>query len=444
MEGENERRTQQGVQIAKFPKQHTILYIALEVQGLEDYIILGKNPLKGEIEVYGAKNSVLPILAGSLLGGVCTLKNCPRLSDVSHTLEILNGLGCKTAVNGSEIMINPRNAYSAKIEADLAEEMRSSVNFLGALVGKYGFAQLPMPGGCRLGSRPIDIHIKALSQMGVQIECENGIIYADGFPKGADITLDFPSVGATENVILAAVTAPGITTLSNAAREPEIGDLCGFLCSMGAKIHGVGSSMLRIEGVKELHDCQYEIMPDRIVAATYMCAVMSAGGSIVIHNVCRPHVESVAKVLESCGGKFRFMHNTLEITAPQKVVLPYLVRTEVYPGFPTDCQSQLMAVMAGGIGRGAIIENIFESRFKIVPELRKMGADIECSGSKAIVRGQQLHGARLNALDLRGGAALVIAALGADGESIVTGVEYIARGYQNLAQELKSIGAIVH
>lgn len=408
---------------------------------MEDYIVLGKNPLDGEIRVYGAKNSVLPILAGSILGGVCRLKNCPRLSDVNYTLDILNRLGCKTAVSGHEIMINPRGVHSTKIETVSAGEMRSSVNFLGALAGKYGEAVLPMPGGCRLGSRPIDIHVKALGKMGVEVRCENGMIYAEGVPKGADVVLDFPSVGATENVILTAVRAKGITILSNAAREPEIGDLCGFLTAMGAKIHGVGSSMLRIEGVDSLHDCEYEIMPDRIVAATYMCAVMTAGGQLEIQNIVRPHVEKIAEVLEECGGEIRFMQNSLKIKAPKRLLTPSTVRTEVYPGFPTDCQSQLMAVMALGDGRGEIIENIFESRFKIVPELRKMGADIECIGSKAIVRGGILHGGNLTAADLRGGAALVIAALGAEGKSRISGTDYIARGYEDLAVELNHVGA---
>ncbi|MGN1097928.1 MAG: UDP-N-acetylglucosamine 1-carboxyvinyltransferase [Clostridia bacterium] len=408
---------------------------------MEDYIVFGKNPLNGKLRVYGAKNAVLPILAGSILSdGVVLIKNCPRLSDVSYTVEILNRLGCKTAFDGDEIIINPASASSFRIEAG-AGDMRSSVNFLGALAGKFGEAVLPMPGGCKLGSRPIDIHIRALKTMGVDVETRCGMIYAKGRPKAADIYLGFPSVGATENVILAAVNAEGITTLSNAAREPEIVDLCSFLSKMGAKIHGAGGDMIRIEGVSRLHGCEHTVMPDRIVAATYMCAVMTAGGEIEIENAIRPHLEETAKVLTRCGAEISWESGGLRIKAPKCIRSGGIVRTGVYPGFPTDCQSQVMAVMASGKETGIIIENIFESRFKIVPELCRMGADIRCDGREAVVRGGNLHGADLAAADLRGGAALVIAALGAEGESRISGTEYIARGYRDLAGELNGVGA---
>ncbi len=408
---------------------------------MKDYIVFGKNPLDGKLKVYGAKNAVLPILAGSILsGGVVLLKNCPRLSDVSYTVDILNRLGCKTAFDGDEIIINPAGVQCPKIEPG-AGDMRSSVNFLGAFAGRFGRASLPMPGGCRLGSRPIDIHIRALKAMGVDVEISGGMIYARGCPRPADIYLDFPSVGATENVILAAVLAPGITTLSNAAKEPEITDLCRFLSKMGAKIRGAGSSTIRIEGVKALNGCEHSIMPDRIVAATYMCAVMTAGGRLEIENAVRPHLEEIARVLERMGAEISWSEGGLAITAPKDIGCGGVVRTGVYPGFPTDCQSQVMAVMAAGRCGGVIIENIFESRFKIVPELRRMGADIRCEGREAVVRGGSLRGTWLRAEDLRGGAALVIAALGAEGKSRITGTEYIARGYRDLAGELRSVGA---
>lgn len=408
---------------------------------MEDYIVFGGNPLFGSLKVYGAKNAVLPILAGSMLGGVVILENCPRLSDVSYTVEILQRLGCKTAEEGDCIIINPLSANTFRLDAGAAGEMRSSVNFLGALVGRYGRAELPMPGGCRLGSRPIDLHIKAFREMGVEVQTSGGIIYAEGRPHGADVCLDFPSVGATENVILAAVTAKGITTLSNAAREPEIVDLCGFLTEMGAKIHGAGSGMIRVEGVPSLGGCRHRVMPDRIVAATYMCAAMTAGGELEIENVIRPHLEETARVLERCGGEISFSHSGVRIKAPRVIRSPGVVRTEVFPGFPTDCQSQVMAVMACSPETGVIVENIFESRFKIAPELKRMGADIRCQGHTAMVRGGRLHGCGLSAADLRGGAALVIAALGAEGESRIGGTDYIARGYQDLAAELCSVGA---
>lgn len=406
-----------------------------------EYIVSGKNPLCGRLRVYGAKNAVLPILAGSILGGVVFLRNCPRLSDVSYTLEILRRLGCRVAWEGDEIIVNPAPAASWKLEAGPAGEMRSSVNFLGALVGRHGRAELPMPGGCRLGSRPIDLHIKAFREMGVDVTVSDGIIYAEGRPRTADVHLDFPSVGATENVILASVTAGGITTLHNAAREPEIADLCAFLSSMGAKIRGAGTATVRIEGVKKLGGCEHSIMPDRIVAGTYMCAAVAAGGRLEIENAVRPQLEAVADALRRCGAEIGFSGGTAEVRAPKVLRSPGIVRTEVYPGFPTDCQSQLMAVMACGRETGVIVENIFENRFRIVPELRKMGAEIRCSGPTATVRGGNLRGCRVTAEDLRGGAALVIAALGAEGESTVCGADYISRGYQDLAAELASVGA---
>ncbi len=409
---------------------------------MEDYIVSGGYPLCGRLSVYGAKNAVLPVLAGSILGSDAVfLKNCPRLSDVSYTLEILRRLGCRVAAEGGEVMINPASASSWRLDAGPAGEMRSSVNFLGALVGRYGRAELPMPGGCRLGSRPIDLHVRAFREMGVNVEVSGGVIRAEGRPRGTDVRLDFPSVGATENVILAAVMSKGITTLSNAAREPEIADLCGFLTAMGAKIRGAGTGTIRVEGVPSLGGCEYEIMPDRIVAGTYMCAAAAAGGEIEIENVIRPHVEAVADVLVRCGADIAFADDRALVRVRHPLRSAGVVRTEVYPGFPTDCQSQLMAVMACGREKGVIVENIFENRFRIVPELRRMGAEIRVNGPKAEVRGGALRGAELFAGDLRGGAALVIAALGARGESRIHGVDYIARGYQDLAGELSSVGA---
>ncbi len=405
-----------------------------------DYIVRGKNPLDGKLKVYGAKNAVLPILAGCVLsGGTVLLKNCPRLTDVSYTLDILRRLGCKTAFDGEEILINPAGADLWTVEA--GGDMRSSVNFLGALAGRFGRAVLPAPGGCRLGRRPIDIHIRALKAMGVDVETDGEMIYAQGRPHGAEVQLDFPSVGATENVILAAVTAPGSTVLTNAAREPEICDLCRFLSAMGAKIHGAGGDMIIIEGVGQLGGCEYTVMPDRIVAATYMCAVMAAGGRLEIENAVRPHLGEVERVLTRCGAEISWASGRVDIRAPKSVRSCGTVRTGVYPGFPTDCQSQVMAVMACSAEPAIMIENIFESRFKTVPELRRMGAEIYCSGRRALVRGGELHGAGLRAMDLRGGAALVIAALGAEGESRVSGTGFIARGYRDLAGELASVGA---
>lgn len=406
-----------------------------------DYIVCGKTPLDGKLRVYGAKNAVLPILAGCILsGGAVLLKNCPRLSDVSCTLDILRRLGCKTTFDGDEVIVNPTGLNSWNVEPGVGD-MRSSVNFLGALTGRFGRAALPMPGGCRLGRRPIDIHISALGAMGVRVETDGGMIRAHGWPHGAGVQLDFPSVGATENVILAAVTAPGMTVLTNAAREPEIVDLCQFLTAMGAKIRGAGGDMIRIEGVRSLSGCEYTVMPDRIVAATYMCAAMAAGGRLKIENAIRPHVEEVAGVLSRCGGDICWSAGGLEIRAPRVPGSCGTVRTGVYPGFPTDCQSQVMAVMACSPQPSTMIENIFESRFKIVPELRRMGANISCSGREARVCGGSLHGACLRAQDLRGGAALVIAALGAEGESRISGTGFIARGYRDLAGELASVGA---
>ncbi len=250
-------------------------------------------------------------------------------------------------------------------------------------------------------------------------------------------------MGATENVILAAVTAKGITTLSNAAREPEIVDLCDFLAKMGAKIHGAGGPLIRIEGVESLGGCTHRIMPDRIVASTYMCAAMAAGGEIELANVKREHLGEILRVLARMGADISLFRNGLTIRAPERILSPGIVKTEVFPGFPTDCQSQLMAVMACCEDEGVIVENIFESRFRIVPELRRMGAEISCAGPRAAVHGGALQGREMTAAELRGGAALVIAALGAEGKSRISGTEFIARGYQDLAGELASVGAVI-
>jgi len=410
---------------------------------LNRYIIGGGRRLSGRVRVHGAKNAVLPIMAASVLAGdKCRIYDCPLLSDVRHTINILRELGCRVSLEGDTLEIDSSSASMWEISEELMREMRSSIIFLGALVGKMGRARLCAPGGCELGDRPIDLHIKALRELGLEIREENGYIeaVADRMHSG-DIHLSFPSVGATENIILAAVSLKGETTISNAAREPEITDMCDFLNKMGARIEGAGTEFIRITGVAHLHGAEHKVMPDRIVATTLMCAAMTTKSEIELLNVRSSHLGAVVSVLRDSGAKIEFFRDKMYIRAPERVGSVDMIKTQVYPGFPTDAQSPVMAALCFGEGTSVIVENIFDSRFKIIPELRKMGADILQDGRVAIIKGQKLCGAHIRAMDLRGGAALTVAALGAKGVSELSGIHYIERGYVNLDKMLCELGA---
>lgn len=410
---------------------------------MDRYIVNGNKKLSGRVRVHGAKNAVLPIMAATVLcSDKCTIYDCPELSDVRSTINILKTLGCKASLTGDILTVDSSTISSCEIPEELMREMRSSIIFLGALAAKMGRARLSAPGGCELGNRPIDLHIKALRELGIEIRESNGYIEAIADHAHAnDIHLSFPSVGATENIILSSVCLKGETTISNAAKEPEITDMCNFLNKMGAHIEGAGTEIIRISGVPHLKGTDYKVMPDRIVASTLMCTAMTARSEIELLNVRKDHLSAVVSVLRESGARIEFFKDKMYIRAPEKIQSVDMIKTQVYPGFPTDAQSPVMAVLCFSSGTSVIVENIFESRYKIIPELAKMGADILQDGRVAIIKGQKLCGANVRAMDLRGGAALTIAALGAEGESTIEGVHYIDRGYVALEKMLCDVGA---
>ena len=406
------------------------------------YIVEGGRALQGCVQVHGAKNSVLPILAACLLApGACVIQNCPRLSDVEASLAILRHLGCRAEREGDAVVVDASTPTRFYVPDALMREMRSSVIFLGAILGRMGQAQMCAPGGCELGPRPIDLHLAAIRALGGRVEEEGGGLSCSGQLHGADIVLSLPSVGATENAMLAAVCAQGITTITNAAREPEIVDLQGFLQTLGAKVRGAGSSVITVEGGVPLHGGAYRVMGDRIVAATYLTAAAAAGGSVEVTGVDWRTLSTVTAVLKEAGCRVKSEDQRicLQTDGPLKGVRP--VRTAPYPGFPTDAQAPLMAALARGTGCTVFVENMFESRYRHVDELIRMGADIRVEGRVAVVCGvDRLQGAQVQATDLRGGAALVVAALSAQGESRIGCIHHIQRGYEDIARDLRSLG----
>ncbi|MBQ8002208.1 MAG: UDP-N-acetylglucosamine 1-carboxyvinyltransferase [Clostridia bacterium] len=408
------------------------------------YIVKGDRELCGSVRIQGAKNSVLPILAASILSNdKCEIHDCPDLSDVRYTMEILEAIGCSAAYENGTVTVDSSSAFNCEIPPHLMRQLRSSIVFLGAVTMKMGKARMSMPGGCPLGARPIDLHLKALKALGIKAREEAGFIETDASDaKCAHVHLAFPSVGATENTILAAVKIKGESLITNAAREPEIVDLCNFLNAMGAHITGSGTGTIHIEGVASLKGINYRIIPDRIAAATYMCIAMATGGEIELENVKRDHLTAITNELRDEGARVEFFGERGYIRAPGKIKSAAMIKTMPYPGFPTDAQSVFMPHLIKGDSTSVIVENIFENRFKIVPDLNLMGADIVTEGRSAIIRGpRQLSGAHVVAPDLRGGAALLIAALSAKGESVIEDEGHIARGYENLVENIRSLGA---
>ena len=406
------------------------------------YIIEGGHPLDGSVRIHGAKNSVLPILAACLLApGECVIHNCPELSDVAASLDILRHLGCRAERQGDAVVVDASAPTGWDVPDALMREMRSSVIFLGAILGRMGRAELCAPGGCELGPRPIDLHLGAIRGLGGRITEDGGGLRAEGALRGADLVLSLPSVGATENILLAACGCPGRTTLVGAAQEPEIVDLQEFLRAMGAQVEGAGTPVISIEGGLPLHPAEHTVIGDRIAAATYLCAVGAAGGEIVTTGVDPDHLTAVLCALQEAGCRVETGAGEIRLTcySPLRAIRP--VRTAPHPGFPTDAQAILMAALAGGTGSTMFVENIFSSRYHHVDELSRMGADIQVAGRVAVVNGRRLHGARVRGCDLRGGAALVVAALGAEGTSRISGLKYIRRGYDGLDTALRALGA---
>lgn len=423
-----------------------MLYVRVRLPGgisLGKYIIHGGKRINGEMRVGGAKNSVLPIFAATILsGGECIIHDCPVLKDVEIMIDILKVLGCSVKREGHTVIIDSSADISCEVPDFLVRKMRSSIVLLGALISRARKAKICFPGGCDIGPRPIDLHLKGLEQLGITINESHGTIYCEASKiRGTDIHLDYPSVGATENILLAAVLADGITVIRNAAKEPEIADLQCFLNKMGAKISGAGTNSIYIEGVKRLKSAEHTIIPDRIVAGTYLSAAASTGGSIKINNVNIEHIQPIIAKLKESGCTIRTDGISVSLDAPKRLRAVETLRTLPYPGFPTDMQAPIMALLCKAKGTSMIIETVFENRFKHVEDLNCMGADIKVDGRIAVIRGKtRLMGSNVVARDLRGGAALVIAGLGAEGNTVINGIEHIDRGYENLHTYLQQVG----
>ncbi|MDD6479613.1 MAG: UDP-N-acetylglucosamine 1-carboxyvinyltransferase [Oscillospiraceae bacterium] len=408
-------------------------------------IVNGGKRLSGRLKLQGAKNSVLPVLAATILcNNACEIHNCPSLSDVETSLKILSHLGALCTKEEDVVTVNPENIDSFEIPDSLMREMRSSIVFLGAILGRMKRAVISSPGGCELGPRPIDLHLLSLEKLGAIIREDHGFLYceAPNGLKGTEINLSFPSVGATENIILAAATAEGKTVIHNAAKEPEVSDLADFLNSAGAKICGSGSDTIEIHGVKQLHGVNHTIIPDRIAAATYMAAAAITGGEIELENVMPSHLISVLSVFKEAGCTVLVDGKKISLRAASQLSRVPTVRTIVYPGFPTDAGPILIAMLSHAKGTSVFVENIFENRYKYTEELKRLGAKIKTEGKVAVIEGvEKFSAANCECTDLRGGAALVIAALAAEGETKISKIEHILRGYDDIAGNLRKLGA---
>ena len=410
------------------------------------YMIEGGVPLYGELSVHGAKNAALPVLAAALLPPESRIEACPLLTDTTAAMDILSVLGCKVRREADgAVLVDTASADRWEVPERFMREMRSSIIFLGAILARFGRARVSSPGGCELGPRPIDLHLAALEKMGAVIREDHGCLdctVPEGRLHGAQIFLSLPSVGATQNVMIAACTARGRTVLHGAAKEPEIDDLAAFLRQAGAEIHTDAAGSIVIDGVERLHSVSHRVMPDRIAAATYLCCAAAAGGEITVRDCVPGHIESVLPCLEQAGCRIRRYGDAVGIRSQGGLHSFGWVRTMPYPGFPTDAQAPLMAVAAIARGTTVFTENIFENRFRHADELVRMGANIKTEGRVAIVTGvERLHGAPVVCTDLRGGAALCIAALAAEGRSEVSEIRHIERGYEHLDESLRSLGA---
>ncbi len=409
-----------------------------------EYVINGRKTLAGKIRVGGAKNAILPVLAAVLLTDKpVVLHDCPHLLDVEKTIMILKAIGCTIKREDRDLIIDPSNINSWVIPESYVREIRSSIIFLGSMLARMGRAQITYPGGCEIGQRPIDLHLKGLKQLGVEIDESNGYLACEASKlEGATVHLDYPSVGATENIMLAAVKAKGRTVIHNAAKEPEIVDLQNFINAMGGDIRGAGTNTVVIEGGRKLDEVEYTIIPDRIVAGTYMVAAAITGGDILIENVIPEHLQSIIYKLRETGCVVQAQGLSIRVKGKYRLRAVEHTKTLPYPGFPTDMQAQFTSLLSVTRGTSIISETIFENRYRHVPELVRMGANIRVDGQTAIIHGVRgLKGTRVTAKDLRGGAALVLAGLRAEGQTIVENISYIERGYENLDSALNSLGA---
>lgn len=409
---------------------------------MEKFIVTGEVQLRGSLKIGGAKNATLPIMAASLLcSGISVIHDVPFIRDITAMQDILILLGARIVREGNTLVIDTTHVSKAEIPEHLMREMRASVFLMGPLLGRFKKVKLSYPGGCDIGPRPIDLHIKALEKIGAKISDRFGFIDAEaGKLAGGDIHFDFPSVGATENAIMAAVLAEGVTVIRNAAREPEISDLQAFLNKMGARISGAGTDTVRIDGVSKLFPTEHTIIPDRIQAGTFLIAGAMTQGDVTIENVRPEYLFSVLDKLEEIGANVETGVNYIRVRAGELRGVD--IKTLPHPGFPTDLQAPILSLLTIAKGTSVITETIFENRFKHVDELSRMGAKIKVEGRTAIIRGvQKLTGAAVAAPDLRAGGALVLAALSAEGTTEIEGVHHIDRGYEKFEEKLKSLGA---
>lgn len=411
---------------------------------MEQYIIKGGNPLVGDVTISGAKNAALGILAASIMTDDDVLiDNLPDVRDINVMLEAIQEIGARVdRIDRHTVKINGSGIKEVSVDDEYIRRIRASYYFIGALLGKYKSAQVPLPGGCNIGSRPIDQHIKGFRALGADVQIECGAVIAHAIDLVAShIYLDVVSVGATINIMMAAAMAEGQTILENAAKEPHIVDVANFLNSMGANIKGAGTDTIRIRGVGKLHGTEYSIIPDQIEAGTFMFAAAATGGDVTVRNVIPKHLEATTAKLEEIGCEVEEFDDAVRVRAPHKLNRTH-VKTLPYPGYPTDMQPQIAVTLALAEGTSIVTESIFENRFKYADELSRMGANIKVEGNSAIIDGvKKLTGARVSAPDLRAGAALVIAGLAAEGVTVVDDIVYIQRGYENFEEKLRSLGA---
>ena len=413
----------------------------------EKIVIRGGKPLRGSVDVSGGKNAAVAILPAALLSdGICEIENLPNIVDVHLLSDAFSNMGAKTCFKNKTMTIDPSGIKDHIVNNEAVRQMRASYYLLGVLLGKFGKAEVCLPGGCAIGLRPIDQHIKGLTALGASVVTEHGMLKAQAKNGlfGTDIYLDIVSVGATINIMLAAVRAKGKTTIVNAAKEPHVVDVANFLNCMGAKVMGAGTDIIRIVGVEKLHGCNYSIIPDQIETGTMMIAAAATRGDLTLTNVIPTHMEALSAKLMEMGVNVEEGDDTIRVTCTQRP-RHVNIKTLPYPGFPTDLQQPATVLLSTAEGTSVIVENIFESRFKHINEIRRMGANVSIDGRVCVVEGvERLTGAPVRATDLRAGAALIVAGLMAEGQTEITGVKYIDRGYDHIEDKLKRLGADIH
>ena len=413
------------------------------MNNLAHILVRKSGPLKGNVKISGAKNAVLPVIAATLLAeGVSTIKGVPDLRDVHVMSDLLRHLGAKVEFKDETLVVDATNINSYDAPYELVSKMRASFLIMGPLLARFNRSKISMPGGCAIGTRPIDLHLKGFKAMNALVDMEHG--YVEAHTKGLEghkIYLDFPSVGATENIMMAAALANGVTVIENAAEEPEIVDLSNFINEMGGKVKGAGTKTIKITGVKDLHGADHIVIPDRIEAGTYMVAAAITKGDIVLENVIPDHLRPVMAKLIEMGCVVEEGESTIRVIGP-KNIMPTDIKTMPHPGFPTDLQSPFMALLSIAEGNSMVIETVFENRFMNVPELNRMGADIKIEGKSAVIQGvKNLEGSNVVATDLRAGAALILSGMVAEGQTRVTEIYHVERGYVDIVKKLSSLGA---